>query len=618
MSTPDLHGDHSLPVPPSETGPRPVTGPLVDLATDPHPPAFAVLRRSDGPGVEVLVGDVVEVESLADIPLPETPSSPPVLALVPFRQVVERGYVCHDDGTPLLCLIVRSRTVLTPQEALDQLPQDPVRLRDLAFDVDDNAYAAIVKQVIGEEIGRGEGANFVIRRDLCARLDGPPAPRAALALMRRLLLGEPGAYWTFAIHTPDVTMVGATPERHVSVTGGEVVMNPISGTYRYPGEGPTREDLLSFLHDPKEIEELYMVVDEELKMMSQVCDRGGRVSGPYLKQMSQLAHTEYLLTGNSSTDVREILRETMFAATVTGSPVENACAVITRYESGGRGYYAGMAALLERDGAGDITMDAPILIRTVYLTADGEARLPVGATLVRHSIPEHEVAETHAKAAGVLAAFGSTSRGAVHREMTIDGDVPGDTSTGSAAGGAPDGPEGTGAGSHPRLGDLEGVARALARRNDVLAPFWMHPQLDRPQADLVGLPVEMLPRPYQGTQRRVHVFGRDARVGFYNTFAARVPAGRTCHRATVDLRTLAGTEPVAPRGPSPDAGFEVWADQRTGEVFALRSARFASTQFHLESVLSLHGMELLRDLLSGLVGTEATASRAEVGSPGRS
>ncbi|GAA3134392.1 hypothetical protein GCM10017687_58380 [Streptomyces echinatus] len=62
-----------------------------------------------------------------------------------------------------------------------------------------------------------------------------------------------------------------------------------------------------------------MVVDEELKMMCTVGDMGGVVVGPRLKEMAHLAHTEYELRGKSSLDVREVLRETMFAATVTGS-----------------------------------------------------------------------------------------------------------------------------------------------------------------------------------------------------------------------------------------------------------------------------------------------------------
>ena len=95
------------------------------------------------------------------------------------------------------------------------------------------------------------------------------------------------------------TLVGASPEVHVRMSGGTVVMNPISGTFRYPPEGPTPEALLAFLGDRKEREELSMVVDEELKMMCTVGDMGGVVIGPRLKEMAHLAHTEYELRGSA-------------------------------------------------------------------------------------------------------------------------------------------------------------------------------------------------------------------------------------------------------------------------------------------------------------------------------
>ncbi|WP_181796116.1 chorismate-binding protein, partial [Streptomyces sp. WELS2] len=329
---------------------------LARLAHDDRP--FALLRRRtpgrDEQVVEVLTGPVTRREKLADLPGEG-------LALVPFRQLGERGFDVRDDGTPLLVLTPEESYELPLAEALDRLPAHEVRVEDGGFDVDDEAYGEIVGRVLREEIGRGEGANFVIRRTYEGRIPG--FGRAdALALFRRLLAAERGAYWTFVVHTGDRTLVGASPEVHVRMTGGTVVMNPISGTYRYPAGGPTPEDLLTFLSDAKETEELSMVVDEELKMMCTVGDMGGVVVGPRLKEMAHLAHTEYELRGRSSLDAREVLRETMFAATVTGSPVQNACRVIKRYERTGRGYYAGALALLGRDAGGAQTLDSPILI----------------------------------------------------------------------------------------------------------------------------------------------------------------------------------------------------------------------------------------------------------------
>ncbi|MYX97144.1 phenazine-specific anthranilate synthase component I, partial [Streptomyces sp. SID486] len=374
---------------------------LAQLLHDPRP--FALLRRRtpghDDQRVEVLIGPVTSRDRLADLP-------DEGLALVPFRQIRERGFDVRDDGTPLLVLTPEEAYSVPLAEALAGLPAHEVRVEGGGFDVADEEYREIVARVLREEIGRGEGANFVIRRTYEGAVPG--FGRAdALALFRRLLEGERGAYWTFVVHTGDRTLVGASPEVHVRMSGGTVVMNPISGTYRYPAEGPTPEHLLSFLADGKEIEELSMVVDEELKMMCTVGDMGGVVVGPRLKEMAHLAHTEYELRGRSSLDAREVLRETLFAATVTGSPVQNACRVIERHETGGRGYYAGALALLGRDSGGAQTLDSPILIRTADITADGRLRVPVGATLVRGSDPAGEVAETHAKAAGVLAALGA-------------------------------------------------------------------------------------------------------------------------------------------------------------------------------------------------------------------
>ena len=289
--------------------------------------------------------------------------------------------------------------------------------------------------MLRDEIGHGEGANFVIHRVFTASITGDPLT-AAKAAFHRLLADEQGAYWTFLVHTGARTLVGASPERHVSVLDGLTMMNPISGTFRH-GSG----ELIDFLADEKETEELYMVLDEELKMMAAVAEHGGQVVGPYLKQMSHLTHTEYLLAGRGSMDVRDVLRETMFAPTVTGSPIENACRVIARHERRGRGYYAGVLALLGHDDQGRQTLDAPILIRTAEISPDGALRVPVGATLVRHSTPDGEVAETHTKAAGVLAALGLR-------------------------------PSGPSRGTPPALDTAE-IQQALAARNTDLARFWL-------------------------------------------------------------------------------------------------------------------------------------------------
>ncbi|MEV8102711.1 anthranilate synthase family protein [Streptomyces sp. NPDC088135] len=617
---------------------------VVDRLLGDDCPPFALLRRRtpgrDQDTVEVLIGRVREVDRLAGLPVGELPS----LALVPFRQIAERGFDVRDDGTPLSVLVADETYELPLAEVLDRLPVRDVRVEGGAFDIGDEEYAGIVRRVIEDEIGQGEGANFVIRRTFQGGIPG--FGRAdALALFRRLLAGERGAYWTFVVHTGARTLVGASPEVHVRMSGGTVVMNPISGTYRYPAGGPTAQSLLAFLADRKETEELSMVVDEELKMMCTVGDMGGVVVGPRLKEMAHLAHTEYELRGRSSLDVREVLKETMFAATVTGSPVQNACRVIERYESGGRGYYAGALALLRQDPGGAQTLDSPILIRTADISAAGELRVPVGATLVRHSDPQGEVAETHAKAAGVLTALGV--RPGRPREEAARPRLAGDPRVRAALDARRDGLAPFWLRMQERTHELSGRAlvidgedtftamlahllrssgldvsvhrydepglRELARAHEgpvVLGPGPGNPgDTTDPKmrllrgfaAELVrdhrhgllgvclgheliaaelGLEIVRKTVPYQGAQTRIELFGRPETVGFYNSFTAR------CDEAVV--------------GELAAHGIGASVDPATGELHALRGPGFASVQFHPESVLTLRGAAIVTELLAGL------------------
>ncbi|MFH8462574.1 anthranilate synthase family protein [Streptomyces sp. NPDC017991] len=456
---------------------------LLNSLLTPDPPPFALLRRAGArtPEVEVLTGEVREVTTLADVPLPGGPAE--VLAAIPFRQITERGYACNDDGEPILTLAVRQRAALPVQEALELLPDTEVALADAGFDVADDEYEKIVQKVLDEEIRSGEGSNFVVKRSFRATLRDY-RPEVALTVFRRLLTMESGAHWTFVVHTGDRTFVGASPELHVQVAEGTARMNPISGTYRYPPSGADADGVLEFLGDRKETDELFMVVDEELKMLARVCDGGARARGPYLRQMARLAHTEYLLEGPTSLDVREVLRETMFAPTIIGSPLENACRVIARHEESGRGYYGGALALLGRDTAGRATLDSAILIRTAEIRREGAVRIDVGATLVRDSRPTAEVAETWAKADALLAATGLTGRPRTpgpsapgdgppkpeqlsEQQSQRPSEHPSDHMPESPAGG-------------PRVTDDPRVTDALGRRNVGLSAFWLGKEDDRP------------------------------------------------------------------------------------------------------------------------------------------
>jgi phenazine biosynthesis protein phzE len=638
---------------PSTPAAAPHVDPAAALEALQRHEAWAVIRLRDSATVTLVGGSRSEVERLADVPLAE--GAPPPgrrfdrLLAVPFRQVAERGFAAHDDGAPLTVVEIDTETEVPLADLVAALPDEPVEFEDRGgFETSDEEYGAVVERIIAEEIGNGEGANLVVGRHYRAQLRDWGAA-TALTVLRRLLERERGAYWTYCFWTGERFLVGASPERHVSVHGGDVRMNPISGTFRLPrGADPAelKAQLLDFLADEKEIYELFMVVDEELKMMCDVCNEGGQVLGPFLKPMTHLVHTEYLLAGRTSRDVRDVLRDTMYAATVTGSPVENACRLIAKYEPQGRGYYGAALALVGRDRDGRPTADSPIVIRTADVSPDGALKVTAGATLVRDSVPAHEVAETHAKAGGILTAFG----------LVPAADAP---------------PEGV-----AELTRDEDVLIALASRNQRLSKFWLTDQGGSPPApELKGKSVVILDGEDDFVNMLRHVLwvmGMTSTVVRHEDFApgaldghdlvivgpgpgdprevdhpkiaaftravdGLLESGRPflavclghqvlCSRLGIDLGykdiVFQGTQSrvdLGPaldgrvenvgfyntfvgraRGPLPD-GVTVAADPVSGDVHLVSGPHFRGIQFHAESILTEHGYELIHDLVLDLL-----------------
>lgn len=610
-------------------------------------PAYALIRFQDAPTVTLLGGRRSGYQRLGDVPLstgePSTGQRFDRLLCVPYAQIRERGFAAHADDASLSSIEIDTEATMSLADLVAALPEVPLTtVGPVGFDLADDAYADLVGRVVRDEIGRGEGANLVIARNYRATIADWDRTRA-LSVFRRLLEQERGAYWTFLVYTGDRYLIGASPERHLSVRSGEVRMNPISGTFRL-GSGATEQDLkqrlLDFLADEKEVYELFMVVDEELKMMCAICAEGGQILGPYLKPMTHLVHTEYVLAGRTSTDVRDALRSSMFAATVTGSPVENACRLITKYEPTGRGYYGAMLALLGRDLGGGATVDAPILLRTADVSAAGELRVTAGATLVRDSDAAAEVAETAAKAAGILTAFGLVP-GAANRSRTIDA-----------------------------LAVDEDVQVSLESRNSRLSRFWFVNQSDAtPARELSGMTAVILDGEDNFVTMLQHMLGvlgissrlvrstdyvtgafddvdlvivgpgpgdprqdgdpkiASVREAVDDLLAADTPFLAVClgHQvlcsalgiplAVKDIVFQGIQSRVELFGRSENVGFyntfvarvedetrlpagvAVSLDPATGDVHHIQGPHFHGIQFHAESILTEHGFEIVKELL---------------------
>ena len=615
--------------------------------------AWAIIRRStragDRPTVGVVGGRRSVVESILDVPLaegvPEAGHIADRLVAIPFRQVAERGFEAHDDGTPLVVVDVETELEFSVDEVIDAIDDTGLEFSDRGgFETDDEEYGKLVEAIIRDEIGQGEGANLVIGRHYRASVADWGADKA-LTVFKRLLERERGSYWTYVFFTGDRYLVGASPERHVSIHGGDVRMNPISGTFRIPRDaGPgLKRELLDFLADEKEIYELFMVVDEELKMMCDICNEGGQVLGPFLKPMSRLVHTEYLLAGRTTRDPREVLRDTMYAATVTGSPVENACRLIKQYESVGRGYYGAALAILGRDEEGGPVVDSPIVIRTADVGLDGRLTVTAGATLVRDSDAAYEVAETHAKAGGILSAFGlvppAPTPSVNVAELVSDEDVLLALNARNQRLSRFWLTDQGGAAADPRLAGksaviLDGEDDFVNMLRHVLGVFGMSSTVVRHEdyapGSLDGFDLVIV-GPGPGDPRD----GADPKMAQLRAAVAELMAAERpflavclghqalCHHLGLELAykdiVFQGTQsPVSIDGRTERVGFyntfvgragsagapdgvEIEADPETGDIHLVRGPHYRGIQFHAESILTENGFDLLHTLVRDLL-----------------
>lgn len=577
-------------------------------------------------------GRVSRQQLLRDLP---RPGALPVVSMVPYTQLRERGYAVHDGSEPILSLALESYSEIDPGELGRDRSSVVVELTGSpAYDMSDAEFESRVQRLITDEIARGEGANFLLSRKCRVQL-ADFRPAVANEIFLRLVANELGAYLTFCFFDGERYFVGSSPERHLTLERGVVRMNPISGTLPKSELG-TRSDLVEFLLDAKEINELFQVVDEELKMMSRICSAGGSVHGPYLKEMSTLFHTEYVLEGRSDLSAVDAFRHSMFAATMIGSPLENAARVIKKYEGESRRYYAGAIAIRGLDAEGREYLDSAITIRTMEVEADGRAVIQSGASIVRDSVPAKECREIKAKAAGLLRAIESPQPSAPILERFLDAELESllqhrneflsrfwlkkqqptyrEPRLASQSILIIDNEDefaqmllhvirhlglrptvrrydqeldlagfdyvlvGPGPGdptnhADPKIARVRGIVqRLLDERRRFLAVCLGHQIL----CDVLGFDLAPVNPPLQGVQKAIDLFGRLEAVGFYNTFF-----GRTARRLPPDIEI--STEP-------------------DGRVVALRSPSFYSLQFHPESLLTTNSIPIIKDALLWLAG----------------
>ena len=224
------------------------------------------------------------------------------------------------------------------------------------------------------------------------------------ALYNRLCTTNPAPFAALA-QWRGAAVVSSSPERLVRVEGRRVDTRPIAGTRprsRRPGDDLA--EMTALVEHPKERAEHIMLIDLERNDLGRVCE-AGTVQVDELMTIESYAHVHHIVSNVSGTlraDVTpiEALRAVFPGGTITGVPKFRCMQIIAELEGAGRGAYTGSLGYLNRNG----TMDLNILIRTMTVM-QRQIEFRAGAGIVADSEPQRELAETRAKAKGLLAAF---------------------------------------------------------------------------------------------------------------------------------------------------------------------------------------------------------------------
>jgi anthranilate synthase component I len=229
---------------------------------------------------------------------------------------------------------------------------------------------------------------------------------AAAALYRRLRAANPAPFAAL-VQWDGVAIISSSPERLVRVNGRHIDTRPIAGTRprsRRPGDDA--REMQELAAHPKERAEHIMLIDLERNDLGRVCEPG-TVRVDEFMSIESYTHVHHIVSNVSGllrADVTPVgaLRAVFPGGTITGVPKIRCMQIIAELEGEGRGAYTGSLGYLTVDGR----LDLNILIRTMTLTGE-HLSFRAGAGIVADSEPERELAETRAKARGLLAALGA-------------------------------------------------------------------------------------------------------------------------------------------------------------------------------------------------------------------
>jgi len=278
--------------------------------------------------------------------------------------------------------------------------------KDVTVTPDDEAFKAIIQKA-KEYINAGDAFQIVPSRRFEMKCTAPP-----IEIYRSVRHITPSPYM-FYISLPEYTILGASPEKLVSVRGRSLESIPLAGTLPR-GKTPEEdeENAKSLLADPKETAEHMMLVDLGRNDLGQV-SKPGTVKVSQLKVIQRFSHVMHIASFvqgelKEELDAFDALKATFPAGTLSGAPKIRAMEIIDELEGTRRGPYGGAICFFDHQG----NLESCIGIRMLTIK-DGKGVVQTGMGIVIDSDPDKELEESRHKARGILTAIQAAEEGKI-------------------------------------------------------------------------------------------------------------------------------------------------------------------------------------------------------------
>lgn len=316
-----------------------------------------------------------------------------VLALAyEFDAARNRRYCANGDEPVAVALRIHNKTVLTDHELAAIKPQGN---KSPKFHMPKEEYLEAVREA-QRHIKEGNAGVLCVTNRLTFELGESDALKTYLALQ-----AASEAPCAGLIEWQGGWLVSASLERFISKRGTEIVTAPIKGTR--PRGKTVAEDTaikIELATNDKELTENGRVTRQVARELETICTSVRVSEEPSVlsfKQVHQLVG-KVSAECSSKTDLWRLIAAMFPAASMTGTPKDEAISILCELERAPRGWYSGCFGTVSADGR-----DAELAMTIRSLESDGESiTIGTGGGITEASDAEQEWQEMLLKAKAMI------------------------------------------------------------------------------------------------------------------------------------------------------------------------------------------------------------------------